>query len=131
MCLLCTAHHQALHAGRLAITGRAPELVITRIAASAAAGAVVSGGVGVDGDRDAAVANGMTLTATAPRGARPETIADAVAGLRQLGFSAGEATGAVQRAAQTSASGTCDLPERLEDLLRAALRLLKPPSSRS
>ena len=31
MCLLCSAHHQALHAGRLAITGRAPDFVVRRI----------------------------------------------------------------------------------------------------
>ena len=97
LCLLCTAHHRAVHDGRLRISGEAPALTFRF-------------------RHDDGRPYGSPL---------PETVDhddDATLALRTLGFSANEATAAVE---QARARVGAEAP--LEDWIRAALRFCRRP----
>ena len=96
--LACTLHHRSVHDGRLVITGEAPHLTFT----------------------DAEGRPYGTLDADPA----PNLMAEARSALRNLGFSAAQASAAVDRARAhvgTHAS--------LEELLRAALRVCHAPGA--
>ena len=94
--LLCTAHHRLVHDDRLRIGGAAPHFAFA----------------GVDGRPYGAVA--LDEVETTPP---PNMMAEARAALRTLGYSAAEATAAVDRA-----RAHVDAGASLEELIRAALQ---------
>ena len=112
LCLLCSGHHRALHAGTIRIRGEAPafeiELAFDRAGAR--------GGPAPPGQRAAQVDDRATHVGRDP--ATPVG-REAVAALTGLGFGRGEAvaavTGAVGRGAAT-----------LEAVIKAALVALRP-----
>jgi len=99
--LVCTPHHRAIHDDRLAITGAAPDFRFT------GADGRPYGAVALDPDPDPA----------------PNIMADARSALRNLGYSAAEATAAVDQA-----RARVGRPVPLETLIRLALRCCLPPT---
>lgn len=95
---LCTSHHHAHHAGKLRILGRAPDRLRFE------------------------QADGRPYGTPPPQ----DRFAEARAALRRLGFSAAEATRAVE---DVRARATADERDDLEHLLRACLRACRPPST--
>jgi hypothetical protein len=102
LCLICDAHHKAVHDGDLIIRGRASSDLVF------------------------AHSDGRPYGAPPPAPTRTSILEDAIAAVRSTGFSAAEARGAV--AAVASHVGV-NAP--VEDLVRAAFQQLRPVPTRT
>jgi len=127
LCLLCGAHHRALHDGRLVIRGRVSTGLTFYHAdgrpygaappASAATAFAPASGVAAGGRSDTASPAIGAATPAARSGITAAMIDDAVAAVRVTGFSAAQARAAVASVAHV---GGADL----EDLIRGAFQHL-------
>jgi hypothetical protein len=103
-CVLCDAHHGAVHAGRLVITGSAPALTFTH-------------------DDGRPYGAPFASVAPPPRSAPPSPLrADAIDALRRLGFTLPES-----RAAVATALSHVGGDAAIEDVLRRALIATRAP----
>ena len=126
---MCSGHHHAAHAGLIEITGEAPHFSVRRVPAAASARPARADRRGAPdaaphGGRDveAATHGGHVTPTSCAQGSSDTVAAEAIGGLRQMGFGRGEATRAVGEA-MTAARATMNEPT-LQAVIVSALRSL-------